>query len=88
MIDSRRQDPKNVMRLLLLERLLLKRLKHSSIRVGRERRPRVGDKLKNYEQLYGRIGRRLWSERELSKFKISKIGLWEYGAETVRKSLD
>ena len=45
MIDSRRQDPKNVRRLLLLVRLLLKRLKHSPIRAGRERRPRVGNKL-------------------------------------------
>ena len=45
MIDSRRQDPKNVRRLLLLVRLLLKRLKHSPIRARRERRPRVGNKL-------------------------------------------
>lgn len=60
--------------------------------VGRERKPRVSDKLGGRITVsmgaLWKTGKNLMVIRELSKFKISKTGPWEYAAEIVKKSLD
>lgn len=60
--------------------------------VGRERKPRVSDKLGGRITVstgaLWKTRKNLMVIRELSKFKISKTGPWESAAEIVKKSLD